>query len=143
MNISTDKIEEAIELINEKVNSKISDRLKRLITGKKKRQVIYEKFGQRAFLKPNELKYPVIDPSTGDYNCKLIYGAYIRSRQQGEKDVEEKAIKLFKQYTCNVVLNINMINEDGDPINMDPVLFAELFIINEDTKMKDIFYYLG
>jgi RNAse (barnase) inhibitor barstar len=64
------------------------------------RRKLLEKYGRRAFLLPDELKFPVVDPKTGRYDCSAILAAFRRARQYGYRDVSQKALALAKRLGC-------------------------------------------
>ena len=92
-----------------------------------------EKYGKDAFLLPNQLKFPVVNPDTGKYECSLIYAARIRAKQYagvkpGYREIANKAKELYKSNKCNIKLNIQINNEseklyDIDFINLIEVLY--------------------
>lgn len=64
------------------------------------RREMLDKYGEKAFLIPEELKFPVVNPSTGEFDVRLIYIAYLKSKeyeteQPSYKAISEKAKKLF------------------------------------------------
>lgn len=63
------------------------------------RRELLEKYGRRAFLLPDELKFPVVDKK-GRYDCMGILSAFRRARQYGYDDVAEKALRLAKRIGC-------------------------------------------
>lgn len=99
------------EFLIETVKNELPDSLKDHLSKKSNREKMKEKFGDRAFLNPDELKYPVINPFTEDYDCRLIYAAYVRSRQHKHKDIEVKAKDLYDSNDCKKEVNIK-INEN-------------------------------
>ena len=99
------------EFLIETIKNELPDSLKDHLSKKSNREKMKEKFGDRAFLNPEELKYPVINPFTEDYDCRLIYAAYVRSRQHKHKDIEIKAKDLYDSNDCRKEVNIK-INEN-------------------------------
>ena len=99
------------EFLIETIKNELPDSLKDHLSKKSNREKMKEKFGDRAFLNPDELKYPVINPFTEDYDCRLIYAAYVRSRQHKHKDIEIKAKDLYDSNDCRKEVNIK-INEN-------------------------------
>jgi hypothetical protein len=55
---------------------------------------------------PKELKFPVINPFTKEFDCRLIYAAIIRSKQHKYSEVEKEAKKLYEEHKCKEELKI-------------------------------------
>ena len=68
----TDKTQLDI-LVTEILNNLIPQELKTKISSKKSRKQLLQKFGNKAFLIPQKLKFPIMNPETGNYECSLIY----------------------------------------------------------------------
>ncbi len=96
------------EFILEAVKNELPDSLKKHLSSQENRRQMKEKFGDRAFLNPEELKYPVINPFTEDYDCRLIYAAYVRSKQHKHKDIEVKAKDLYESNNCKKEVKIQL-----------------------------------
>jgi len=64
------------------------------------REKLYEKFGAKAFLNPQQKKFPVVNPNTGKVSCKLLKAAKIRAAQNGYQDIVLKAERLMKEHSC-------------------------------------------
>jgi len=77
----------------------IPSRLKKFISKPRNRQKLLEKCGAKAFLVPDQLKFPVMDQNC-EYNCALIFAAYLRAREWGYEDIAEKAAELFEKNNC-------------------------------------------
>jgi len=78
----------------------LPDSLQKKINKTSVRKKMKEDHGYSAFLKPKELKFPVVDPDSGDYHCGLLYAAYVRAKQWNYNDVAKKAKKLYKDNNC-------------------------------------------
>jgi len=107
------------EVLTEAIKKLIPDNIKLKLSSKKNRQLMLEKYGKDAFLLPNLLKFPVVDPDTGKPNCALIYAARIRAKQYagtkpGYRDLAAKAERLYKSNKCNLKLNIQ-IHDGAEP----------------------------
>ena len=102
-----------IDLLLEKVSSDIPDDIQDKLKKNTVRQEMLSKFGKKAFLLPEELKFPVVDPTTGEPDVRLIYGAYVRAKQWSDKKpayikIAEKAKKMFIQNKGPEKLNIHI-----------------------------------
>jgi len=73
---------------------------------KENRQKLFDELGEKAFLMPKELKFPVVNPFTKEFDCRLIYGSYIRSKQHKYPEVEHEAKELYKEHKCGEELKI-------------------------------------
>ena len=76
------------------------------------RRAILEKYGEKAFLLPDELKFPVVN-TRGNYDCGLIYAARVRARQWMHKHpkykkVAEKADELYQKQKCEQKIHIHL-----------------------------------
>jgi hypothetical protein len=120
------------EVLTEVIKTLISVKLRNQISSKKQRQLMLEKFGRKAFLLPNMLKFPIINPSTGKFDCSLIYAARIRAKQYsgtkpGYREIAAKAEQLYKDNNCGIKLNIVLHTEtekiDIDFMNLIEVLY--------------------
>ena len=61
--------------------------------------MLYKKCGAKAFLRPKDLGYPVMD-DTCNYNCGLLLAAYLRANQKHKPDLAKKAAKLYVENDC-------------------------------------------
>ena len=77
----------------------IPNSLKKYLMDENNRKEMFENFGERAFLKPDELKMPIIHPETGEYDCNLVLANRIRLRQLNES--QELKNKLDDIYHCH------------------------------------------
>ncbi|MCK9439482.1 MAG: hypothetical protein WC188_03975 [Candidatus Caldatribacteriota bacterium] len=104
-------------VLTEAIKTLIPTSLKKKLASKKNRQLMLEKYGDNAFLLPKQLKFPVLDPTTGKPNCALIYAARIRAKQYsgikpGYRELASKAEEMYKENHCSVKLNIQINTED-------------------------------
>ena len=95
------------EVLTEAIKKLIPNKTKAKLSSRKNRQLMLEKHGKEAFLFPDQLKFPIIDPDTGKPDCALIYAAKIRAKQYAEvkpgyREVSAKAEKLFKENKCDI-----------------------------------------
>lgn len=100
-------------VILEAVNRSLPKNIKEYLQSKKNREEMLQKYGKDAFLKPDELKFPVVSPYSGEKDCRLIYAAYIRANQWSEKipeykKIAEKAKKMYDSEGCTNKININI-----------------------------------
>ena len=79
---------------------KFGKTLKQKIHKTSTRDHLYEKYGAKAFLVPNQRKFPIVNPNTGKISCKLLKAAKIRANQHGYQDIVIKADRLLKQHGC-------------------------------------------
>ena len=120
--------------ITEAVKHSLPDTLKDHISKKSNREEMLEKFGERAFLIPKELKFPVINPFTEDYDCRLIYAAYVRAKQHDYKDVAKKAKELYEANDCQSEIEIEI--EEGNIIKCHELFDFFDFENHKEEKMK-------
>lgn len=109
--LNEENIKDAESLDNfilETVKKSLPDSLQKHLSKKSNREEMLEKFGEKAFLNPKELKYPVINPFKKDYDCRLIYAAYVRSNQYNHKDIEKKAKELYESQNCKSEIEIEL-----------------------------------
>ena len=64
------------------------------------RNKLLEKYGPRAFLLPEQKKFPIVNPNTGKVSCKLLKAAKIRASQHGYQQVVQKADRLLREHNC-------------------------------------------
>lgn len=134
--------EKILLLITERVHSKIPTKIKNAIKSRAVRKTMLQKYGEKAFLDSENLKFPVINPSDGEYHCALIYAAYIRSNIQSLKGgskqhptsyynkIRDKARLLFKQQDCESKLGIHL--SENDKFEIGILEFTEMFEINKN-----------
>ncbi len=96
-------------LITEIVKKVIPNDVKKYMGNESNREALLQEHGETAFLQNEGMKYPVINHKTGDYDCRLIYCARLRSRQSGEKEIMEQADALFNKLQCTKHVNITHI----------------------------------
>jgi rubrerythrin len=113
---------EHIELLLEKISAEIPDSVQKKLSSQTVRKEMLAKFGRSAFLLPEELKFPIVDPSTGKPNIRLIYAAYVRARQWSDKKpaykkVAERAKALFIANGGPEKLNIHIEESLTDILN--------------------------
>lgn len=123
-----------IHTIYEEFIKTIPDDLQQMLRSKPVRREMLKKYGERAFLDPVDLKFPVINPNTGVLDCRLIYAAYFRASifankggtKTNTKEYYEKirnvAIGLYTKENCTDVLKIKLSNEDVDLLTFTQIL---------------------
>lgn len=74
----------------------IPSSLKTFLSKKSNRKKMLEKFGSKAYLMPDKLKFPVVDQS-GNVHKGLVKAAYMRARQFGYTDVATKAKDMMQE----------------------------------------------
>jgi len=105
--INGDLLVEALERI------KLPKSLKRKIMKPTVRHLMKQKCGNKAFLLPDEEKFPVMDPDTCQYDCRLIFAAYLRANEWKKKRPEykkiaKKAAELYKKLGCEKKLGVKI-----------------------------------
>jgi hypothetical protein len=123
--------EDIFDQIIEEVEKKIPDEIKNKVMSPAMRRQLFEKHGEKAFLFPEKMKFPVIDPNTGNYDCRLLYAAYLRANQHKKSfpeynEVVQKAKELFKINNC--------FNSVGIKIEGESVIDIESFIYLFEEK---------
>ena len=106
------------EVIEEIAKQIIPNKLKVFLSSKQNRQILREKYGDKAFLLPDELKFPVMD-GKGKYQCSLIYAARARAKQWAGKkpqyaEVAKKAEELYKKNKCNTKIHIKLHDQEEE-----------------------------
>jgi hypothetical protein len=105
----------------------IPTELKRKLQSKEFRENLLKLHGEKAFLDPNNLKYPIYDEH--GFNCGLCYAAYLRTKQNNFSDINIKSIKkLFEKNNCEQSLSIHI----GEGQEMDFITFIDLFEVKLD-----------
>lgn len=67
--------------ITEILDQVIDKDLRSKLSSRRIRRELLQKYGSRAFLYPKKLKFPIINPDTGECDQKLLYAARVRLRQ--------------------------------------------------------------
>ena len=118
--VNDDKLD---QLITEVLKKLIPKELSEKISSKKNRRKLLDEYGDQAFLIPKKLKFPIINPDTGQFDCSLIYAARTRLRQYsdlklGYKELIESADLLAYENNCNIKIPIQ-IQDNEELINID------------------------
>ena len=110
------------EILEEIIKTILPEGIKSFLSSKTKRNKMLEKFGKKAFLIPGKLKFPVVDPKTGNYHCGLIYAARIRAKQfsgkkPGYREISDKAEELYRENKCQNRIHVQ-IKESNSVIEL-------------------------
>lgn len=108
------------ELIEE-IDKMIPDPIKKKLSSPRIRRKMLETCGEKAFLLPDQLKFPVMDPERCEYHCGLLYAAYMRARQHKYTDAANKARSIFKDNACDRKVGVRL--ESGDYIALEDFTF--------------------
>lgn len=114
------------------VSFKIDDEVRKKIGSKKVREKMKEQYGDKAFLDPDELKFPVVNPNNGKYDCKLIYGAFLRASVYSSKGGSKEKSKEYYDKIRDKAKDIYQSNDCSDKIKMK--------LSKEDEQQYDIMY---
>jgi len=142
--LSDNELEELFEQVRKTGNKRLLDsQLKKLIRSKKIRKEMIIKCGSKAFLYPEELKFPVQAPVIKNgkvqkcaYHCGLIVAAYYRANQWKHKHPEyekiaKKALELYRKLDCEKTVPIKIHINEAD--------FRDIIlIIDELSKVASI-----
>ena len=90
----------------------IPEKLRKAIRSSKYRNILLNKCGEKAFLDPEDKKFPVMDKKCR-YVCGLIYAAYVRAREWKYYKIAKKAKKLFEKLDCKNVIKREIRNNHG------------------------------
>jgi hypothetical protein len=128
-------LKEIVDQLNQEVSSQIPEEIKTKLNSTVVRRNMLQQYGKKSFLIPDELKYPVVNPNTGEYECTLIYAAYVRAAQFGKDSVKSKAKSLFDSCKCEDKLNIHVENEVIGTVD-----FLDLYedITCDETEFKNL-----
>lgn len=138
MNDNTDSI---LSIILEKINYAIDENVKKQLQSQKVRKEMAKKYGNSAFLDSKDLKFPVINPLTGQYDCKLIYACILRSAVHSSKggssknpkkyydDIKEKAVSLYNSHQCSEKLKVKLSKESSEEVDL--LVINSIFNITE------------
>ena len=118
-------IENLDAVITESIKKIIPKPLDKFISSQSNRRKMLEEFGEKAFLIPDKLAFPVMDKK-GKYNCGLIYAARARALQwKGKKpgyaEIAEKAEELYKDHNCSSKTHLKL-HEAEETIELTDLL---------------------
>ena len=114
-------VENFDDVLEETIKAVLPDRIKTYLSRKSNRNLMLEKYGDKAFLIPDKLKFPVVDPKSGKPHCGLIYAARIRakqfaSRKPGYREIANKAEELYKENKCSTKVHVQL--REGEHIEL-------------------------
>lgn len=110
--------------IFEAIDKEIPESIKEKLKSDKIRKEMLKKYKDKAFLDPKNLRFPVVNPDTGKFDCRLIYAAYIRSSIHASKggsnkqpkeyyeNIKIKAKDLYMKQKCDDKIKIKLSKED-------------------------------
>ena len=118
-------------VLTEAIRTLISPATRAKLSSRKNRQLMLEKYGKNAFLLPDQLKFPVVNPDSGKPECSLIYAARIRAKQYagvkpGYRELADKAERMFKSNKCDLKLNVHIHDNSEEAFDMDLVELVEI-----------------
>lgn len=129
----------------ENFRTAIPDDLQELLKSCRVRHEMITKYGKEAFLDSENLKFPVINPNTGQPDCRLIYAAYFRStifakkggsKQNSEeyyRKIQAAAMKLYEKQDCFKILKVQLEHEDVDLMTFTQI-FEDHFIVSAELE---------
>ncbi len=116
------------DIITEKMEVKIPSDIKTALNSPSIRRKMLSNFGEKAFLLPGKLLFPILNPKTGKLDCRLLYAAYIRSKQwsskPGYREISLKAREMINDNSCSNKLRIQLENSG----NYDFIEFLDIVI---------------
>ena len=88
----------------------IAERAKELIRLRSVRRGLLEKCGEKAFLDPKNLKFPIVSLLSKDCSpdCKMLHAAYNRAKEWHYEGIANEAAKLYKANKCEEELGIKI-----------------------------------
>lgn len=110
------------KLISEVTRTSIPNKFHKHFMNEDLRKALLESHGPDAFLLPEETKFPVINPETGQCDCRLIYAARLRAKQYGLTEIEEKAEQLYHSNSCGTRVNVNIEGHEHGPYDLVELL---------------------
>jgi len=129
------------QLVLEVVGRIIPAKTKKFLSKRSNRRKLLEKYGKKAFLLPEELKFPVMNEK-GKYDCGLIYAARIRARQYagkkpGYREIAEKAEELYRKLKCEQKLKVHINDWEEGKNELDFITFVETVSHNVYFEIED------
>ena len=77
-------------------------------------QNLHKKYGDKAFLDPEKLKYPIINPKTGEKDQGLLHAAYVDLKRKagitGTGDLAQKAKDMIDESAYLVDIGQNRVS---------------------------------
>ena len=88
------------------------------------RRRLLEECGEKAFINPDRLEYPVINPQTCDYDCRLLNRAYYElctKSVPGALDMKHKVKSIMENNGCKI--NVLVKVDEDTIIDLDHLMF--------------------
>jgi hypothetical protein len=98
------------------------------------KRMMFSKYGKDAFLDYEHLKYPVLNPETGEYDCKVIYNSYLMATKDGNNDIKEKTSVLLTKFGCKNKLETKLNEDEIHGLNELRII---IFPSNNDEENND------
>jgi len=130
------------EIIFEKIMDRIPNSIKHDIKLKSTRDLM----PKTSFLIEEDKKFPIKNPGDTQYNPKLVYAAYIKSKlginsHPEYEQISESALKLFKSINGHQKVNFKIdekfAENDKDILNAIKILEGKYEEIDEDNDIDD------
>jgi len=120
-------------ILYETVMSKLPEKVR----GEIRKKSVKNTMPDDAFLLPAEKLFPIKSPGKSEYNCKLIYAAYVRATQLSSTNPEYEKIaiqakQLMKQNDCSKRIKLKL---ESSLVN-DESLKTVLSVINNGDLVK-------
>lgn len=96
----------------------------RLLRGRVAKQRLLEEHGEKAFLDPANLRHPVINPKSGNFDCNMLNKAYYElstCNRPGSLDMKAKCKSIMEDNSCRVSATIKI--QDGVEMELDHFLY--------------------
>ena len=113
------------EVMTKMAHDLIPDNIKYYLSDEDNRKLMLEQMGDEAFLIPSELKLPLKNPKTNEFDCDMIYCARLITKMRGQNELYEQVTHLFEKCKCQKRIDILV---DG---HVDTYEFLELLDIME------------
>jgi hypothetical protein len=142
--ILEDNFEEQISSIVLEASRKIIPHdLKLFLSKKSNRKKLLDRHGEKSFLQPDKLKFPVVDQN-GNPHKGLIKAAYMRAKQFGHGDVASKAKDMMQEYgEEQIPVTVEGHEEIYDVAQLFDILELEFSAVNaalvDDQDYKTVF----
>lgn len=142
--IIEDNFEEQISSIVLEASKKIIPHdLKLFLSKKSNRKKLLDRYGEKSFLQPDKLKFPVVDQK-GSPHKGLIKAAYMRAKQFGHGDIASKAKDMMQEYgEEQIPVTVEGHEEIYDVAQLFDILELEFSSVNaalvDDQDYKTVF----
>ena len=115
------------KVLTETAAKNITGDLKRFFADVENRKSLLAEHGDNAFLKPEELRYPLIHPKTGKYDCQLVYSSAIGAIKEQDAELIEKVKDLILEHNC---LNQIKVQIEGHSEPYDLFTLLDMLVFN-------------